>query len=586
MANKTCLLISILLYTPLSHAVSPGPASYTVPELLQLTLDEKIAQLFVCAVISDEQANQDFMKGWSKWTPCRLDHENIKRLITEHKIGGVIFYGNNTMAEDQKTFTDQLQALSFYFLLVGLDTETCLQQRLNPAIALRFPCAMALGAIQNKKLHFQAGFEVGKQLKKMGVHIAFSPVADVNYNPVNPIIGTRSFGSDPKHVALCATQFAKGLQAAGRCACGKHFPGHGDTYKDSHEVLPIINQPVDRLQQVELYPFQQLINNGIQAIMLAHLEVPALEPEKGMPSSVSKAIVTDLLQKQMGFKGLIITDAMCMKGATCYLPCGPLEVKALQAGVDIFLCSEDPAHAIACIKKAVQEGTITEQEIDAKVAKILEAKRYALINSRNNDTTKSIGDVLLSKNAQTLQKILYEKSMTYAKKGSEEPFKAANKDQAIIIVGTRKSVFEQTVKQEQHTVYNMPASTNEKQIKSLIKKVADISHAIISIHAMNRLAQENFGINKNTLLLINKLKEHGKKVSVVLFGTPYAIPLVDKADTILVAYEDTGEAHKAAADVVCGKAQAEGILPVDPYQKSCQESVAQHDKNHMGQVLH
>lgn len=586
MANKTHFLISILLCTfTLLHAKQT--ASYLVPELSQLTLEEKIAQLFMCAVISDEQANQKFMKGWGEWTPCRLDHENIKNLITNNKIGGVIFYGNSTMAEDQKTFTDQLQALSPYFLLVGLDTETCLQQRLNPDSALRFPCAMALGAIKDKKLLFQAGFEVGKQLKKMGVHIAFSPVADVNYNPANPIIGTRSFGSNPEHVALCAIQFAKGLQAAGRIGCGKHFPGHGDTHQDSHEVLPIINQSIERLQQVELYPFQHLINNGVQAIMPAHLDLPALEQEKGMPSSISKAIVTDLLQKQMGFKGLIVTDALCMKGATCYLPCGPLEVKALQAGIDILLCSEDPAHAIACIKKAVEDGAITEQEIDAKVSKVLEAKRNALINNRNNDANKSISDVLLSKNAIALQKVLYEKSMTLAKQSSEDPFAQFSKKEPVIIIGEKKSSFEETIKQQEGTVYYLPISAQERKIKSLISKIADVSHTIISIHAMNRFAQENFGISPHTVALINKLKEQGKKVSVVLFGTPYAIPLVDKADTILVAYENSVEAQKAAAAVICGQTKAEGILPVDPYQKSSQESATpEATENHMGQTLH
>src|ERR1700733_133201 len=174
--------------------------SYVIPELSQLTLEEKIAQLFVCAVISNEEANKQFMKEWSEWTPCKLDHENIKHLITNHKIGGVIFYGAGTHAEDQKKFTDELQALSPYFLLTMLDAETCLRQRLNEESSLRFPCAMALGAVKNKKLIFQLGFEVGKQLKKMGIGLDCSPVADVNYNPANPIIGTRSFGSDPKQV--------------------------------------------------------------------------------------------------------------------------------------------------------------------------------------------------------------------------------------------------------------------------------------------------------------------------------------------------------------------------------------------------
>ena len=524
--------------------------------LNQMTLPQKVGQMIIAAVISHEEKNKEFMQTWANWSSCPLDHAHVEKLIKEQQIGGVIFYGNNTNAHEQKEYTQYLQSLSPIKLFITLDVETALSNRLHEDTVTSYPCAMALGAIGKPELLYQLGQQLGTQLNDIGVQIAFTPVADANTNPKNPIIGTRSFGSDPKKVAECSCALLQGLQSKGIVACGKHFPGHGDTHDDSHEALPQLNHDKDRLEKVELYPFGQLIAAGVKSIMLAHLEVPALESQKGLPSSLSHAIVTALLTKKMGFAGLKITDALCMKGVTQFDTCAQIAVKAVEAGIDLLLCPEDPAQAIEGIVHAVQEGKISEQTINERVLKILQTKAWAF----NHESGNSNQDILRSKEALDLQKKLFAQSMTLAKSTSAQPFKTLNDKKIAIIIhdSEEKNTFEQQI-----DMHNIPIlSINRDQITKEIAQEYNDNHIIISIHTMNRDASKNFGIDGEISLLIAKLKEIGKQVSVILFGSPYAIHTVQNADTILVAYSNHTEAQAAAAQVVLGNEIAPGTLPI------------------------
>jgi len=334
-----------------------------------LTLDEKIGQLFMVAAVVDEEIAHQCIQRKS----YRLDKEYIEQLIKEYHIGGIIYLGKSDIKK-QIARTQYFQSISTIPLLIGQDLEPGRVGKALLDIMDVFPSNKTFGERNDLEHTYKAAFAIGKLCKMLGVDINFAPVADVNNNPNNPVINDRSFGDDPELVTQHTIAFAQGLHDAGIIACAKHFPGHGDTNVDSHYALPIIAHDKKRLHAIELYPFKKLIANNIPAIMIAHLEVPAFENQKQLPSSLSKAIVTDLLQKELGFSGLIITDGLDMRGVTHYYSDGQAELQALLAGNDILLSPVNVPAAVTAIKQALADNLITEQEIDTHVTKILEVK--------------------------------------------------------------------------------------------------------------------------------------------------------------------------------------------------------------------
>ncbi len=563
--NRSCTITIVIasLYCFSVHATG------TPQELLsQMTNEEKAAQLMVVAAVSNEEKNQEMMERWKVWANYRLDKAYIEDLIKNHNIGGIIFYGNNTSPEEQKKLTDHYQSLSKNRLIIALDIENSLRNRLDKKCVINFPCAMTLGAIQDKKLLKKLGYELGTQLKQMGVHWTYGPVADVNTREENPIIGFRSFGSDPQKVSASAVAMMKGLQAAGIYACAKHFPGHGDTQTDSHHEQPTIPHPLSRLCTIELEPFRQLIKAGVKSIMTAHLEVPALETEKGKPSSLSHNIVTKLLKQTMRFKGIVVTDAMGMKGASNYtqgkeaIP-GESAVLAIKAGNDAVLCSVNPIADIKAIVEAVKSGRISQKELDEKVLKMLKAKMQMFRHEKQ--LSESLEKSLQSKEARALKKELYASAITLAQSKKDNPFeKLTGKEAVIVISNTEKNVFETTVKIKNIPTHHFPQDVSQEALTifaDTIKKGHD--HFIISLHDMNWHIEGNYNIHPHIFAFIDHLKKMGKQVTVLLFGSPYSVSQFKNADNIVVAYENDEDAQEAAAHVVCGVRKATGILPVN-----------------------
>ncbi len=555
------LLIFINLFYTISLAAK-NPKEI----LAQMTQEEKAASLLVVAAVSNEEKNQQLMERWKAWANYRLDKAYIEDLIKNHKIGGIIFYGGNTTPQEQKQLTDHYQSLSKNRLIIALDIENSLRNRLNKKCVVNFPCAMTLGAIQDKKLLKKLGYEIGTQLKQLGVHWTYGPVADVNTREENPIIGLRSFGSDPENVSACAIALMEGLQAAGIFACAKHFPGHGDSQTDSHQELPTISHPIARLYCVEWEPFRAIIKAGIKSIMTAHLEVPALEPEKGKPSSLSHNIVTRLLKQTMKFKGIVVTDALGMKGASNWAPEGELEVQALKAGNDVLLCPVNPLAAIKAIVEAVKSGRLSQKELDDKVLKVLKAKKQMFRHEHH--TQEDLEKSLQSKEARALKKELFASAITLAQSKKENPFeKLTGKEAVVVISNDEKNMFELTIKTKNMSTAHFPYDVSQEALTifaDTVKKGHD--HFIISLHDMNWDVRENYNINPCVITLIDQLKKMGKQVSVVLFGSPYSASQFKNADNIIVAYENDEDAQEAAAHVVCGVRKATGILPVNPNQ--------------------
>jgi beta-glucosidase-like glycosyl hydrolase len=338
--------------------------------LKDLTLDEKIGQLFIIAAVADEGCNAEFMET----QPYQMDIDYVAHLITTYHVGGIIFLGWGTQAHVNERMA-YFQSISKRQLFGCIDAEWGLAMRL--ADGMQFPRAKMLGAINDPMLVEDMAYHIGMQCKEIGIHCNFAPVADVNNNPANVVIKDRSFGATPEVVIENASAYAKGLHNAGVLGCAKHFPGHGDTNVDSHYDLPRISHHKQRLDQIELAPFASLIQQGIPAVMVAHLEVPALEPQAFLPASLSRALVTDLLRNKMGFKGLIVTDGLGMAGVTknAQQP-GEVELKALLAGNDMLLCPVSLESAVALIKQALATGVLSEKELDEHVQRILDAKEW------------------------------------------------------------------------------------------------------------------------------------------------------------------------------------------------------------------
>ena len=293
---------------PLMVKDSVAQMAWVESQYQKMTLEERVGQLFMVSVASNQGKSAT---------------DRVKNLVKEQGLGGVIFSVGGPV--QQAELTNAYQSVAKVPLLIGSDAEWGMAMRLDSTYA--FPWNMTLGAIQDSTLVEKVGYQIGKHAKRVGVHINFAPDLDVNNNPQNPIIGNRSFGEDPKNVAQKGRAFVRGMERAGVLTSGKHFPGHGDTATDSHKSLPIITSSVERLDTLELYPFKKTMEAGLSSIMVAHLDVPALESREGHPSTLSKAIVTDVLQKRMGFEGLVITDALNMKAVSQFAPQGEVNFR-------------------------------------------------------------------------------------------------------------------------------------------------------------------------------------------------------------------------------------------------------------------
>ena len=337
----------------------------------KMALDEKIAQLLMVAAYS----NRD-----------EAHAKEIDELVKKYNVGGLIFFQGGPVR--QAILTNRFQKIAKVPLLIAMDAEWGLAMRLDSTIS--YPKQMMLGAIQDDNLIYKMGYDFGKQLKRLGVHINFAPVADVNNNPENPVINHRSFGENQNKVSVKSENYFIGLQDAGVIGTAKHFPGHGDTNFDSHFALPIIKHNKARLDSIELFPFKYLINRGIPAIMTAHLNVVALDSTKNLASSLSPLIIDSLLKKTLGFEGLVITDALNMKGVSEYFKHGEVELAAFIAGNDILLMPGDVPKVISEFRREIRKGLITEEQIDQRCRKVLFAKAWAGLKNYKPVKTDSL----------------------------------------------------------------------------------------------------------------------------------------------------------------------------------------------------
>jgi beta-N-acetylhexosaminidase len=551
------IITSLIFITTSLITMNSIDVSWSQKTLSQLTLKEKIGQLFMVAAISDTKQNPGFLEH----TPYTMDEASIKDLIARYHVGGIIFLGLSD-AYKQYTLTQEFQRLSSIPLLIGQDLEWGLHMRLRDTI--QYPYALTLGAIQDNRLIYQLGKEIGTQCNAIGVHMNFAPVVDVNTAPDNPVINHRSFGDNTENVCQKAAAFAQGLHDAGIIACAKHFPGHGDTTVDSHYTLPIIHHTIDRLNAIELKPFEYLIAHHIPAIMTAHIAVPALEPKSNVPASLSYAVVTSLLKNKLGFSGLVITDGLGMRGVTDNHEPGYVELDALLAGNDILLCPVNVPRAVELITHAIENNQFSQEELDKRVLKILSAKEWVL-KQRNNKIITNYWDRLHTQEANNLNRTLYQHAVTVIQDtGKNIPVKKTRLYTIFQIGRPEHTLCEQVLQTElPNTVIHsyMPTDTDQSLI-DLIEQLSTDNPIIITLHGMNKLAREQYGITETIQSAIKKIYAHNTHVILVIFGNPYSASLFKYLPGIICAYQDDVCAQMAATEILLGTLEAKGKLPI------------------------
>lgn len=508
-----------------------------------LTLEEKIGQLFMVAAYS---GGKD------------LNYSTIKPLVEQGKIGGVIYMQGN--AEAQITQTNELQSISKVPILIGMDAEWGLGMRLTGV--RDYPKQMSLGATRNIEFVEEMGASVGSQLKNIGVHINFAPVVDVNNNPLNPIINFRSFGENKNLVAALGQAYMKGLEKVGVTAVAKHFPGHGDVSVDSHYDLPVINKSIKELEDLELFPFKRLINNGLQAVMIAHLNVPAMDNRSKVPSTLSYPIVTEWLKEKLKFDGLIFTDALNMKGVTKYYSAGEVDLKAFLAGNDILLFSQNVNRGISMIQQAYEKGEITEERLKSSVLKILSLKydkglhQFQAID--NNQATVKANeqiDWFLSRSSQLGTTLL---------KGNTIDHDQTKNNVLLVLVNERSAAGIKSRLSELDVTTTALDVSNPADIQKLRNvKSSDYDHVIVSVHATQNYPGKSkmYGI---PLAQINAIKHlmSWDNVYLGLLANPYVLQSICGFKNVIIGYENNAFTEAAFINVLFKQLPAKGTIPV------------------------
>ena len=380
-----------------------------------LTPEQRIAQLMVIRAHSNLGA----------------DHvSKVTKEIQQYNVGALCFFQGGPVR--QANLTNFYQGIARTPLMITIDGEWGVGMRLDSVI--KYPYQLTLGAMDNQRLVYEMGLAVGEQCKRLGIHVNYAPVVDINNNPDNPVIGYRSFGEDREKVIKFGIAYMKGMQDAGIMACAKHFPGHGDVAVDSHLDLPVINKSRSELDSNEIKPFRELINAGIGSVMVAHLSVPSIDSGEHRASSISKNTITGVLRNDIGFKGLTFTDALEMKGVAKYFPGGVISVEALIAGNDMLCLPEDVGGAIEAIKTAISENKLSWEEINEKVKKVLKAKyQLGLNQSKTIETNNLLTD--LNAKADAIKLKVAKETITVLKQGTGAASLPLKKNARIAYVG-------------------------------------------------------------------------------------------------------------------------------------------------------
>lgn len=513
-----------------------------------LTLEERIGQLFMVAAYSGGK---------------NYNEPAITELIAKRQIGGLIFMQGDPVSQANQN--NKYQQMAQVPLLIGMDAEWGLGMRLTGVRDM--PRSMMLGATRDSQLVYRVGAAVARQCNRLGVHIDFAPVVDVNNNPNNPIINARSFGEDKRLVARMGIAYMHGLQKNGVIASAKHFPGHGDTETDSHEDLPVISKSMRQLDTLEFYPFRRLIAAGVKSVMVAHLNVPALESESKIPTTLSKNTITNVLKNQMGFQGLAFTDALNMQGVAKFFNPGEVDVRAFIAGNDVLLFSQNVPLAIEKIKDAINAGTASERQLEESVRKILAAKYDAglhrFVPIRTVNLVAELNEMI-----DPIRQEAATKSVTLVRDRNRLMGKLSAPDARVSYIGVnaqRSVLFNELSAAKPTLMYNwLPKGTPASSLASLRQSMEQTDVTIVAVHGMTFYPSGgSYGLDATQMSFLKGL-ENLPNVLLVLMGNPYLLKNMCGIGSAVVAYEADSIVEATVAKVLLRKESARGKLPVTP----------------------
>jgi beta-glucosidase-like glycosyl hydrolase len=528
----------LLAFTATLQAQKMSEKKWVRKQFSALNMNEKIGQLMV-------------IRAHSNWSQNKID--SISNIIQQYNVGGLCFFQGGPVR--QAIQTNAYQSVAKTPLFIAIDGEWGLGMRLDSVES--FPRQLSMGAFASSNLVYQMGAAIAEQCKRLGIHINYGPVIDINNNPLNPVINDRSFGQSKNQVIQQGIAYMKGLQDNGVMATAKHFPGHGDVNVDSHFDLPVINKSMAALDSLELAPFKALINAGIESIMVAHLSVPAIDDRPKYATSISPKAVNGLLKKELGFKGISVTDAMDMKAIANYFPQGEANVQAILAGNDMLCLPGEIGQSIKKVREAVKERRIKRSDINARVKKILAAKyKYGLDVSKQIDTTNIIAD--LNQSVGTINAAMAQQSLTFLR-ATNSP--VLNNKTAYLAINAKATNTLTNAIASNYGVkvfYTSGKSTNELAVINDSLKAYD--QVIVGLHGYNRRPANHFEIPAATLQFLNEMGH--ENWMHLIFGNPYAVGDFSKINNILFAFEDTKYSHDAVQKWLEGKLQAGGTLPV------------------------
>jgi beta-N-acetylhexosaminidase len=493
----------------------------------------------------------------------RAYEDSVGKVIEKQQIGGLVFFQGGPGR--QAGLTNTYQKLAKVPLLIAMDGEWGLGMRLDSTIS--YPYQMTLSAIQDNNLIYKMGQQVAYDFKRIGAQINLGPDMDVNNNPDNPVINYRSFGDNMYNVARKGIAYFKGMQDAGLLTTAKHFPGHGDTNVDSHFDLPLLPYSRGRLDSLEEYPFREAINAGISGVMIAHMSIPALDSTTHLPSTLSRPIITGVLKDSLRFKGLVVSDAMEMKGVVKYFPNGEADVRAFIAGNDIIELSEDSKRAIKLIRKAVRQGKVSKDEFKARVKKVLAAKYWAGLNNYQEVPPANLSEDINGVAAKTLVQQLSDAAVTVLKGNAStlklNPFLKT----AILSIGVSSpTVFQQEVAKSfpNSKLFMVDKNTPADELRNILGLLSQYQQVIVGIHDTRLRPQSKLDYTSDVRLMIADLAVR-KNTIMSVFANAYTIaglPGIENCNALMVCYQMSPELQKSAAKVLTGNLKPTGKLPV------------------------
>jgi beta-N-acetylhexosaminidase len=543
---------------------TPEAMRWVKKKFRKLSKDQRIAQLMI-------------IRAHSNLGP---DHvAEVAAQIKKYNVGGLCFFQGGPVR--QALLTNMYQSIAKTPLMISIDAEWGLGMRLDSVIS--YPRQLMMGAIPDAKLIYQFGKAVGEQCKRMGIQVNYAPDVDVNNNPLNPVINDRSFGEDKYKVALFGVQYMKGMQDVGVMATAKHFPGHGDVAVDSHHDLPVINKSRAELDNLEIYPFNELIKAGVGSIMTAHLWIPAIDTTTNLPSSLSYRNVTGVLRDDLHFNGISFTDALEMQGVAKFFPKGDASVMSLIAGNDILCLPGDVPGSIAKVKEAIKDGRLSWDDINAKVKKVLLAKYHLGLNKVEPIQTENlVAD--LNEKTNAIRAMISESALTLLQKQNPASFPIARgKKVAYISIGAAgenaittgmRNIYQADIYQfgskaaigtqlmDDKTSIIPADKSDSAAAQQLINTIREKNYdaVVVGLHNYSRRPANNFGLSRASIYLLNSIQQ--QNTVTLVFGNPYAIKNIAAATNLVACYEDDDLTQQAALQMLQGNIQPKGKLPV------------------------